>query len=78
VRTVGISADQKFLVTGSQDAILRLWNLESGTCLREFQGHAKEISAAEFASHGRFIISASVDGQIMLWELDWDWGFQKN
>ena len=56
-------------------SILRVWSVESGECLREFQGHSKEITAAEFSSNGRFVISSSVDGTVMIWEVDWDWNF---
>ena len=33
-------------------------------------------SSAEFATNGRFMISASIDGIAMIWELDWDWEFE--
>jgi WD40 repeat protein len=76
VRTVAFSQDQNFLVSGGNDSVLRVWSVESGKCLREFQGHSKEITAAEFSSNGRLVISSSVDGTVMIWEVDWDWEFK--
>ena len=75
VRTGAFSPDQRFFLTGGNDAVLRIWNVETGQCLRELKGHAREVTAAEFSSNGRFIISAGMEGSVMIWELDWNWEF---
>ncbi len=65
----------RFVGPASDDATVRLWDLEKGTCLREFQGHSREVTGTEFSSNGRFAISSSLDGAVMIWELDWEWTF---
>ena len=72
---MAFSPDQNFGLTAGNDSILRIWNLETGECLRDFQGHSREITAAEFSSDGRFAVTSSADGQVILWELDWEWRF---
>ena len=66
---------ENFLATGGNDTVLRIWKVETGECQREFQGHSREISSVDFSSNGRFVISSSTDGSVMIWELDWEWRF---
>jgi WD40 repeat protein len=40
------------LYTGSDDATARLWDLETGTCLRVFKGHHKQISCLDLVVKG--------------------------
>jgi len=42
------TADSKYLITGSSDGTARLWNLESGKCQLEYQGHSKAITCIAF------------------------------
>lgn len=76
LRAAAFSPDQQFFITGGVDGLVKLWNLPTGECLREFSGHPKEITAVDFASNGRYALSASSDGTIILWELDWEWQFK--
>ena len=54
---------------------LRLWDLESSTCLRTFKGHRSDVScvavpAVQLDGHARVAISGSFDMQLRLWNLD--------
>ena len=39
VNSVCLSADGRYALSGSEDKTLRLWEVESGKCLRTFEGH---------------------------------------
>ena len=39
VMSVTISKDNKFIVSGSSDSTIRVWERESGTQLQELKGH---------------------------------------
>src|SRR5207248_2532486 len=39
VWSLSISADGKRVLTGSADTTLRLWDADTGKCLRVFEGH---------------------------------------
>ncbi|KAI0909637.1 putative E3 ubiquitin ligase complex SCF subunit sconB [Ustulina deusta] len=59
-----------YLVTGSYDATIRLWNLGSGSLVRTFLGHTAGIRALQF--DGSKIISGSLDETIKIW--NWQTG----
>ncbi|KAH8166273.1 hypothetical protein CIB48_g1936 [Xylaria polymorpha] len=60
----------EFLVTGSYDASIRLWNLGSGSLIRTFLGHTAGIRALQF--DGTKIVSGSLDETIKIW--NWQTG----
>ncbi|KAI3320928.1 WD40 repeat-like protein [Xylariaceae sp. AK1471] len=60
----------KFLVTGSYDASIKLWNLGSGSLIRTFLGHTAGIRALQF--DGSKIVSGSLDETIKIW--NWQTG----
>jgi WD40 repeat protein len=57
------------LVSGSADATLRLWDLESGETLRTFEGHTDGVTAV-VAVDGRRAVSGSLDCTLRLWDLE--------
>ena len=64
------SPDGKRALTGGSDKTVRLWDLDSGSCLRVLEGHAGQInSLAITADHGRGF-SASSDHAVRLWDLE--------
>ncbi|MEW6112353.1 MAG: hypothetical protein AB1664_09510, partial [Thermodesulfobacteriota bacterium] len=69
--------DGRFIITGGTDTNLKMWDLQTGRLLREFQGHAREITAAQFSFNARLLISSSADGIVWLWELDWNLEFDR-
>ena len=48
-----ISSDGQFALSGSWDATLRLWDLNSGNTTRRFIGHAKDVLSVAFSVDNR-------------------------
>lgn len=58
------------VITASSDQSLRFWNPES-TRIVALEGHGPEgISMASFSPDGRRIVTAGLDGKVMLWSLE--------
>ncbi|KAL0946571.1 hypothetical protein HGRIS_012774 [Hohenbuehelia grisea] len=58
-----------FVVTGSRDKTIKLWDAQSGQMLRNFAGHDNWIRALVFHPSGKYLLSASDDKTIRVWEL---------
>ena len=70
VSAVAISADNKWVVTGSLDRTVRLWDLETGKEVRKFAGHDSAITGVAITPDNKRLISSSGDGTIRVWETD--------
>ena len=46
-----------------------VWSLQTGSLIRQVQGHEKRISAIAFDPKGKYLASASYDNTIWLWEI---------
>jgi WD40 repeat protein len=67
VTAASLNADRSFLVTASEDEGGRLWNAQTGICLRIFQGHAAPVTSAAFSPYGDSVLTTA-DCSAMLWE----------
>jgi WD40 repeat protein len=52
--------------------IIKVWDMQNGTELRSLRGHTDWISSVAFGADSRFIVSASVDKTVKIWELSND------
>ncbi|MDJ0751688.1 MAG: NB-ARC domain-containing protein [Woeseiaceae bacterium] len=69
VRALAISVDGRWLVSGSEDWMLHLWDLNDGRVVRNFQGHGGAIHSVAFSRDGKFILSGSEDRTLRLWRV---------
>src|SRR5260370_1470726 len=69
VLLVTLSADGHFVLSGSDDQTLRLWEVATGRCLRIFQGHTDGVRSVSLSADGHFALSGSDDQTLRLWEV---------
>jgi WD40 repeat protein len=69
VNSLAMSADAKFLVSGSQDQTIRVWNLATGELVHTLKGHRDSVNAVALSPDGQIIASGSTDKTIKLWHL---------
>ncbi|PZD74084.1 hypothetical protein C1752_01338 [Acaryochloris thomasi RCC1774] len=68
VSTLAISPDSRFLVSGSQDFMIKIWNLQTGKLLRTLSGHYEPVTSVQFADRGKILVSRSASGKVLLWD----------
>ena len=67
VNSVAFHPNGQYVVSGSRDRTLRLWNWEQNLVTPPFVGHEGEVNSVLFGHNGQYIISGSDDGTIRLW-----------
>lgn len=67
VQDLAISSDGQYVLSGSWDKTLRLWEIQSGSTTRRFVGHKNDVLSVAFSPDNRQIVSGSRDKTIKLW-----------
>ena len=67
ITSIAVPLNNNFVVSGSTDKIVILWNFKDGSCKHKLVGHQEIIVKVAIASDGGVVISASKDGIINVW-----------
>jgi WD40 repeat protein len=70
VQSVAFSPDGQFIVSGSNDKTVRLWDLNGNQIGQPFIGHNWWVRSVAFSPDGQFIVSGSNDETVRLWDLN--------
>lgn len=70
VDALALLPDGKRLLTGSVDASIRLWDLETGQQEALFEGHKKTVAGLAVSPDGGLAASASYDRTVRLWDIE--------
>ncbi|MFE4580973.1 serine/threonine-protein kinase [Streptomyces chartreusis] len=64
------SPDERTVISGGMSAdVLRLWDVETGACLRKFEGHDRSVQTVCMSADGTLAVSGSTDNTIRLWDV---------
>jgi WD40 repeat protein len=66
----GNSADEVTLASGSADRTIKLWNWQTGRCLKTLQGHSSWVWSVAFHPQGQRLASGSYDRTVKLWDVE--------
>jgi WD40 repeat protein/serine/threonine protein kinase len=69
VTSVCFSPDGRWVLSGSKDKTLRLWEVATGQCVRTLEGHARSVAFVCFSPDGHLALSGSVD-ESRLWDVE--------
>lgn len=70
LRSVKFDPDGKKIAVASDDAIIRVFDVENRNVSLFLRGHTKEIYTLEYSSDGRVLFSGSFDGSFRAWNVE--------
>ena len=56
------------VVSGSRDATLRMWDVDTGECLHVLVGHVAAVRCVQY--DGRLVVSGAYDYMVKVWNPD--------
>ncbi len=69
VNAVTVTPDGKFIISGSSDTTVKVWNLNTGAEVITFTGHNSSVNAVAVTPDGKRVISGEADSTVRAWNL---------
>ncbi|TDL19688.1 hypothetical protein BD410DRAFT_773626 [Rickenella mellea] len=69
IQSVAFSPDGRYIVSGSYNGTIQLWDAVSGAYLKTLNGHLHSIQSVAFSPDGIHLISGSDNGTVQLWDI---------
>ena len=67
VQSIEINREGKFIISGSCDKTIKIWDIQSGKLLKTLLGHNDFILSIAISHDEKLIASGSDDRTIMIW-----------
>lgn len=69
IMCLSISKDKKYVISGSKDNTLIVWNIETKKSVCKLIGHVGSITSVKFFNNTNFVISVSKDMTWKIWDI---------
>jgi len=69
INSIDISPLESLMVTGEDDAVIKLIEIDTGNIRRIFEGHYGDITKVRFFPSGQVLLTAGTDLQIKIWSV---------
>ncbi|CAO1625803.1 unnamed protein product [Sympodiomycopsis kandeliae] len=56
-----------YIITGSRDRTMRIWDVQTGNCLHTLHGHERSILTMDICSEGDIMVSGASDSMLGIW-----------
>lgn len=63
VRSLDFHPYGDYLVSGSHDTSVRLWDIRNNECIKKYRGHIANVNSVKFSPDGSWIASAGTEGE---------------
>lgn len=63
------SHDGKFIASLADDNTIRIWDAETGNCIKTLEGHENGVLCARFSPDGNYVVSGAKDKTVRVWEI---------
>ena len=67
--TVTFSKQSTFVVTGSEDKTIVIWNVQTGEEIKTLVGHLDIVETLIISKNDKYIVSGSWDKTIKIWNI---------
>ena len=64
------SPNRKTIASSSDDNTTRIWDIDTGKCLKVFEGHTAAIYDIKYSPNGAKLASCSLDNTVRIWDMD--------
>ncbi len=72
VYAVTFTPDGRYVASGGQDQMIRVWDPLSGEEAARYQGHFGSVRTVAFAPDGGRMLSGGTDGTMRIWDVSWE------
>ncbi len=74
ISVITITPNSRWLICGTVEGVISLWDLESHDFLLDFNAHESPVNALTFSPDSERLVSSSKDGEIKIWDIGTDRG----
>lgn len=70
IRSIDIAPEETHLVSGGNDGLIAIWDVETKSIVRRLIGHRAPVSSVAYSRDGTRILSGGFDNTLRLWDAD--------
>ena len=70
VSTIALSPDGKTVASGSDDGVVRLWDIDTGNVIAKWMGHSGRVWSVCWSRDGQRVATGSTDGTARVWDME--------
>lgn len=67
VFAIDLSDDDQYIVSGGEDNLVKLWDMNSYSHIRDFTGHTGDVKCVKFTPSGYRILSGDTGDDVIVW-----------